>query len=65
MPIIADASIDPKFQRGAVKITLSHDFNDYEMHKTHNLPLQKIFDDNGCLENVPEKYLVFEKDKYS
>jgi valyl-tRNA synthetase len=59
MPIIADESVDPKFQTGAVKITPSHDFNDYEMHKKHNLPLQRIFDDNGCLDNVPEEYMVY------
>lgn len=58
MPIITNDKIDPKFETGAVKVTPAHDFNDYEIFKQHNLPLKRIFDDNGFLDNVPEQYMV-------
>ena len=38
LPIIADAAVDPAFGSGAVKITPSHDPNDYEMARRHELP---------------------------
>lgn len=44
MPIIADDYVDKEFGTGVVKITLAHDFNDYEVGKRHNLPLFNIFD---------------------
>ncbi|PCK07326.1 MAG: valine--tRNA ligase [Alteromonadaceae bacterium] len=57
IPIIADDYVDPEFGTGCVKITPAHDFNDYEMGKRHNLPLNNIFDDDAKINNtVPEKY---------
>lgn len=38
IPVIADSYVDTKFGTGAVKITPSHDPNDYEMGLRHNLP---------------------------
>jgi valyl-tRNA synthetase len=38
IPIIADAYVDMAFGTGAVKVTPSHDINDFEMGLRHNLP---------------------------
>ncbi|SPN73261.1 Valine--tRNA ligase,valyl-tRNA synthetase,Valyl-tRNA synthetase,valine--tRNA ligase,tRNA synthetases class I (I, L, M and V) [Chlamydia serpentis] len=38
IPIIGDASVDPTFGTGAVKITPAHDKDDYLMGIHHNLP---------------------------
>ncbi len=42
IPIISDDHVDPAFGTGAVKVTPAHDFNDYEMGKRHNLPLEVV-----------------------
>jgi valyl-tRNA synthetase len=42
IPIIADTYVDPAFGSGVVKITPAHDFNDYKIGKTHNLPFINI-----------------------
>ncbi|KAJ3069270.1 hypothetical protein HDU99_002981, partial [Rhizoclosmatium hyalinum] len=47
IPIIADDYVDKDFGTGAVKITPSHDQNDYAMGKRHNLPFINIFTDDG------------------
>ncbi|MEK7481156.1 MAG: class I tRNA ligase family protein, partial [Patescibacteria group bacterium] len=57
IPIIADASVDPEFGTGAVKVTPSVDANDFEMAKRHQLPVISIIDQYGKLtEPAPEKY---------
>jgi valyl-tRNA synthetase len=57
IPIVADDYSDPKIGSGAVKITPAHDFNDYQVGKRHNLPLENIFDAKAQLnENVPPHY---------
>ncbi|MBX2995124.1 MAG: valine--tRNA ligase [Bdellovibrionaceae bacterium] len=42
IPIIADTYVDREFGSGVVKITPAHDFNDYKIGKTHNLPFINI-----------------------
>jgi valyl-tRNA synthetase len=42
VPIIADNYVDKAFGSGVVKITPAHDFNDYKIGKTHNLPFINI-----------------------
>jgi len=42
IPIIADTYVDKDFGSGVVKITPAHDFNDYKIGKTHNLPFINI-----------------------
>ncbi len=57
IPIIADESVDKNFGTGAVKVTPSVDFNDFEMAKRHNLPRIEIVDRFGKLTNAaPENY---------
>ncbi|WFD35941.1 valine--tRNA ligase [Malassezia cuniculi] len=56
IPIVADAiAVDMEFGTGAVKITPSHDPNDYEVGRRHNLPFINILNDDGTLnENAGE-----------
>ena len=42
IPIIADTYVDRQFGSGVVKITPAHDFNDYKIGKTHQLPFINI-----------------------
>ena len=49
--IIADDYVDIEFGSGCVKITPSHDFNDYEIGKRHNLELIRCIDFDGNIEN--------------
>ncbi len=57
IPIIGDKIVDMEFGTGAVKVTPSHDPNDFEMGKKHNLQFIKIMDIKGRMnENVPDKY---------
>ncbi|XP_053689629.1 valine--tRNA ligase [Sabethes cyaneus] len=47
LPIVCDEFVEMGFATGAVKITPSHDPNDYEVGKRHNLPFINIFTDDG------------------
>ncbi len=47
IPIISDASVDPKFGTGAVKVTPAHDFNDYEVGKRHHLSFIEVLDQHA------------------
>ena len=49
IPIVADRSVDPKFGTGVVKVTPAHDPNDFEIGKRHHLPMIKVIDFNGKL----------------
>ena len=58
IPIIADEYVDRNFGTGAVKITPSHDPNDFEVGKRHNLKPIWVIDGEGkmkaCGEVPPE-----------
>lgn len=57
IPIVADASIDPEFGSGCVKITPAHDFNDYALGKRHQLPMINIFTKKACInKHAPAPY---------
>lgn len=49
IPVIADSYVDTKFGTGAVKITPSHDPNDYEMGMRHNLPEIVVIGKDGVM----------------
>jgi len=44
IPVIADASVDPEFGTGAVKVTPAHDATDYEIGLRHELPMPSVLD---------------------
>ena len=49
IPIIADSYVDPEFGTGAVKITPAHDPNDFEIGVGHGLPVLKVFNEDGTV----------------
>ncbi|MEG2202504.1 MAG: valine--tRNA ligase [Christensenellaceae bacterium] len=49
IPVVADDYVDVAFGTGAVKITPAHDPNDYEVAQRHELPMIKVLDDNGTI----------------
>ena len=49
--IIADDYVDQDFAQGCVKITPSHDFNDYEIGERHNLELVTVLNLDGTIKD--------------
>ncbi len=49
LPIIADDHVDPDFGTGAVKVTPSHDPNDFEMGLRHNLAFVSVIGTDGTM----------------
>ena len=48
IPIVGDAVlVDPEFGTGVVKVTPSHDKNDYETGKRHGLPQMQVIAEDG------------------
>jgi len=56
IPLIADDYVDMQFGTGAVKITPSHDPNDFEVAKRHDLPFVDIFDDSARINENGARY---------
>ena len=55
--VVADESVDPKFGTGMVKVTPAHDLTDFEISKRPNLPIIKIIDERGRMnENAGARY---------
>lgn len=61
IPIIADEYVDMEFGTGAVKITPSHDPNDFEVGERHNLGQLIIMDDNGYINKNGGQYNGLER----
>ena len=56
IPIIGDIHADPEFGTGVVKITPAHDPNDFEVGKRHDLPIIRVMDDHGVINELGGKY---------
>ncbi len=57
IPVIADEHVEKEFGTGAVKVTPSHDPNDYEIALRHNLRQMVIINEKAVMVgNIPEKY---------
>lgn len=55
IPVIADEYVDMDFGTGVVKITPAHDPNDFEVGVRHNLPVIRVMNDDGTMnENAGE-----------
>ena len=61
IPVIADDYVELGFGTGAVKITPAHDPNDYEVGKRHDLPVVRIMDDKGYINENGGKYAGMER----
>ena len=49
IPIVADEYADKEFGTGAVKMTPAHDPNDFEVAKRHDLPILRVLNDDGTM----------------
>ncbi|MBQ7602760.1 MAG: valine--tRNA ligase [Clostridia bacterium] len=52
IPVIADEYVDISFGTGALKVTPSHDINDYELGKKHNLGFLQVINKDGSLNEL-------------
>ena len=56
VPIIMDEYVDREFGTGCLKVTPSHDINDYRLGEKYHLPAIDIFNPNGTLNEHGGKY---------
>jgi valyl-tRNA synthetase len=56
IPLITDEYVDPEFGTGAVKITPAHDPNDFEVGMRHDLPMIRVMNDDGTMNELAGKY---------
>ena len=56
IPVVADEYVDPTFGTGCVKITPAHDPNDFEVGKRHNLPVIRVMNDDGSMNELAGVY---------
>lgn len=56
IPIIADEYVEKDFGTGAVKITPSHDPNDFEVGLRHNLPQIRVMNDDATMNENAGQY---------
>jgi len=56
IPIVADEYVEPEFGTGAVKITPSHDPNDFEVGQRTGLPQMCVFTLDGHINELGGKY---------
>lgn len=55
--VVADESVDPGFGTGIIKVTPAHDLTDFEISQRTGLPLIKIIDEHGKMnENAGQRY---------
>ena len=56
IPIVADTYVDQEFGTGAVKVTPSHDPNDFEIAERHALPHVKVMNLDGTMNEEAGPY---------
>lgn len=56
IPVIADNYAELEFGTGAVKMTPAHDPNDFEVAQRHNLPIIRVLNDDGTMNENAGKY---------
>ncbi len=56
IPVVGDKHADPEFGTGCVKITPAHDPNDFEVGLRHNLPVVRVMNDDGTMNENAGKY---------
>ncbi len=56
IPIVADTYVEMDFGTGVVKITPAHDPNDFEVGQRHDLPIIRVMDDAGVINENGGKY---------
>ncbi len=56
IPIIADDYVSIEFGTGAVKITPAHDPNDFEVGERHDLPIIRVMNNDGTMNELSGGY---------
>ena len=56
IPVVADEYVDPAFGTGCVKITPAHDPNDFEVGARHALPVIRVMNDDGSMNELAGVY---------
>lgn len=56
IPVVADAYVEKEFGTGAVKMTPAHDPNDFEVAQRHDLPVMRVLNDDGTMNELAGKY---------
>ncbi len=56
IPIVYDEYVELEFGTGAVKITPAHDPNDFEVGLRHKLPVVRVINDDGTMNEFAGKY---------
>ena len=56
IPVVADEYVDMEFGTGCVKITPAHDPNDFEVGKRHDLPVIRVMNDDGTMNEQTGRY---------
>ncbi|MGV1099080.1 valine--tRNA ligase [Thiovibrio sp. JS02] len=56
IPVVYDHHVEREFGTGALKVTPSHDRNDYEIGLRHNLERIKVMDDSGFMNQAAGPY---------
>jgi len=56
IPIVFDNHVQMDFGTGALKVTPSHDRDDYEIGQRHGLELLKVMDDKGVMNEAAGSY---------
>ncbi|HZK03684.1 MAG TPA: valine--tRNA ligase [Bacteroidaceae bacterium] len=63
IPVIEDTYVDIEFGTGCLKVTPSHDMNDYMLGKKYNLESIDIFNDDGTLSNNAGLYVGMDRNE--
>ncbi len=56
IPVVGDEHADMEFGTGVVKITPAHDPNDFEVGLRHNLPVVRVMNDDGTMNENAGKF---------
>ncbi len=56
IPVVGDEHADMQFGTGCVKITPAHDPNDFEVGLRHNLPVVRVMNDDGTMNELAGEY---------
>ena len=56
IPVVGDEHADMEFGTGVVKITPAHDPNDFEVGLRHNLPVVRVMNDDGTMNEETGKF---------
>lgn len=61
VPVVFDHHVQKDFGTGALKVTPSHDRDDYEIGVRHNLPRLKVMDEKGFMNEEAGEYQGLER----